>query len=490
MSLRITGRPAGAEKSMFHKLLLRQLRKQECDVDSVPEPWRRMLDVISRHYEDTDRARYLLERSIGVSADEMQDLNAKLAAERDQFAHLFRHSPVGMARVDLAGRISEVNPQFARILGRQAGDLAGQSVAGLALDGGRDKIAGRLNHLAQGVQSDVSCQESFARADGGTVFTKFSASAVCDEAGRPMHLIVVLEDISDWTHLQIELRHAQKLESVGRLAAGIAHEINTPIQYVGTNISFLEAAFSDLLALCDVYRNACAKGELATLGPIEVAEIRAAEEAADLSYVRDQVPRSLSSTQDGIKRVAKIVQSMKNFAHPDRGERAVADINAALQSTITVASNELKYVANVETHFAELPLLPCFLSDLNQVFLNLLVNAAHAVEDVVGKSGVMGRIGVSTSVQGDHIVIGISDSGAGIPEEIRDRIFDPFFTTKEVGRGTGQGLALARSVVVEKHGGSISFQSEVNQGTTFLIRLPLLHESSETVHETVRDDAV
>jgi PAS domain S-box-containing protein len=463
-------------KAMLHKLLMRQLSKLGCDAGAAPEGWKRLLEAVSRHYEDNDRARYLLERSIGVSALEMQELNARLATERDQFAHLFRHSPVGMARVTLDCVISQVNPEFSRILRRPEGELNGQPLSSLVPEASRARVSDVLQALAQGERSDVGSDEAFAAPDGAAIFTKLSASAVRDESGRPAHLIVVIEDISDWTRLQIELRHAQKLESVGRLAAGIAHEINTPIQYVGNNITFLESAFADLLALCDVYREACDKAAGAALGAADLERIEAAEEQADLSYVKEHVPRSLASTEDGIKRVAKIVQSMKSFAHPDQGEKAPADINAALQSTITVATNELKYVAEVQTHFEQLPLLPCFLSDLNQVFLNLLVNAAHAVEDVMAKTGSKGVIRVGTSVVEHHVVVSIADSGTGIPEQIHERVFDPFFTTKVVGKGTGQGLALARSVVVEKHGGTLTFETEMGKGTTFFIRLPLPQE--------------
>jgi PAS domain S-box-containing protein len=408
----------------------------------------------------------------------MQTLNARLTAERDQFAHLFRHSPVGMARVDPSGVILEVNAHFVGILGRAAESLQGQPLVSFVLEGRRTQAALLLAELQRGDRAEVHAEESFAGADGGTIFTKFWASVVRDEASKPTHLIVVLEDISDWTHLQIELRHAQKLESVGRLAAGIAHEINTPIQYVGANITFLESAFTDILALVETYRAYCAKAASAALDDADVEKIREAEEAADLSFVLERVPRSLSSTEDGIKRVAKIVQSMKSFAHPDRGERSPADITAALQSTITVATNELKYCADVECDFGDLPMLPCFLSDLNQVFLNLLVNAAHAIEDAVGATGRKGLIRVVTKQVADQVVIAISDTGTGIPEAIRDRIFDPFFTTKVVGKGTGQGLALARSVVVEKHGGTVGFETELGKGTTFLLRLPLLQEGA------------
>jgi signal transduction histidine kinase len=174
-----------------------------------------------------------------------------------------------------------------------------------------------------------------------------------------------------------------------------------------------------------------------------------------------------------VSRVAKIVKSMKAFAHPDRGEKDLADLNLALRNTLTVAANELKYVATVETEFGEIPMVSCFLSDLNQVFLNLLVNAAHAIGDVVGKSGQRGIIKVRTYREGDFVVVAIRDTGTGIPANLQGRIFDPFFTTKEVGKGTGQGLALARSVVVEEHGGNLTFTTEMGKGTTFFIHIPL-----------------
>jgi two-component system, NtrC family, sensor kinase len=167
------------------------------------------------------------------------------------------------------------------------------------------------------------------------------------------------------------------------------------------------------------------------------------------------------------------VQSMKAFAHPDRGQRSTADINTALRNTLTVATNELKYVAKVESELGDIPAIPCFLSDLNQVFLNLLVNAAHAIGDVVGRSGQRGTIKVRTYVEKDNLVIAIGDTGTGIPPAVQSRVFEPFFTTKDVGKGTGQGLALARSVVVEQHGGSITFETAMGKGTTFFVRLPV-----------------
>jgi signal transduction histidine kinase len=202
-------------------------------------------------------------------------------------------------------------------------------------------------------------------------------------------------------------------------------------------------------------------------------EIVAAEETADLTYLITSAPAAIERSMEGLRRIADIVRSMKEFAHPDQKEMTPIDLNQAFMSTLTIASNEYKYVADVETALGALPPVTCHAGEMNQVFLNILVNAAHAIADVVKGSERRGRITVASRREGDDVVVSISDTGGGIPEPIRDRIFDPFFTTKEVGKGTGQGLAIARSVVVDKHGGEIAVQTELGQGTTFLIRLPV-----------------
>jgi signal transduction histidine kinase len=176
---------------------------------------------------------------------------------------------------------------------------------------------------------------------------------------------------------------------------------------------------------------------------------------------------------DGLERVATIVRGMKAFAHPDQKNKAPSDLNHALETTITIARNEYKYLADIETEFGQLPPVTCHIGELNQVFLNILVNAAHAIGDVVRGSEAKGRIRIKTWREGGFALVSIGDSGGGVPESIRHRIFDPFFTTKEVGRGTGQGLAIARSVVVERHKGELRFDTEMGRGTTFTIRLPI-----------------
>jgi two-component system, NtrC family, sensor kinase len=202
-------------------------------------------------------------------------------------------------------------------------------------------------------------------------------------------------------------------------------------------------------------------------------EVRELEDEIDLDYLLGNVPPSLDRCFDGIARIATIVRAMKEFGHTDQREKSPADLNRALTSTLTIARNEYKYVADVETDLHQLPPVSCLIGELNQVFLNLIVNAAHAISERMGASGERGRISVRTRHEGQHVRIDVADTGAGIPEAIRERIFEPFFTTKPVGRGTGQGLAIARSIVVDKHGGSLSFQSEVGRGTTFSVRLPV-----------------
>jgi signal transduction histidine kinase len=260
---------------------------------------------------------------------------------------------------------------------------------------------------------------------------------------------------------------------VGRLASGIAHEINTPIQFVGDNTRFLQDSFGGLTVLLGKYLKLREAAETGAVCKDLLSEVRAAEEGSDCAYLLEEIPKALAQTLDGVDRVATIVRAMKEFAHPEAKEMAAADLNRALLSTLTVARNELKYVADVETELGDLPLVVCHVGDLNQVFLNILVNAAHAISERVKGTEERGQIRVRTASEGSSVLVAISDTGCGIPEAIRGRIFDPFFTTKEVGRGTGQGLAIARSVVVDRHKGILSFESEEGKGTTFHIRLPV-----------------
>ncbi len=280
-------------------------------------------------------------------------------------------------------------------------------------------------------------------------------------------------DVTEVRRLARELTAAQKLESVGRLAAGVAHEINTPVQFVSDNVQFVRGALTDLQAVIGAFRDLQHALQTAGDSAAALSRISEVERAADLDYLLENMPPALDSALEGLGRIATIVRSMKEFAHPDQAQKTDADLNQAIRSTLVVARNEYKYIARVDAEYADLPPVPCYLGEINQVILNLLVNASHAIGDVVQGTGALGLIRVRTRRDGDAVEISIGDTGAGIPDGVRDKIFDPFFTTKAVGVGTGQGLAIAQSVVVKKHGGTLRFESECGKGTTFFIRLPI-----------------
>ena len=280
-------------------------------------------------------------------------------------------------------------------------------------------------------------------------------------------------DITQQRKLESDLQQAQKLESVGRLASGVAHEINTPVQFITDNVHFPRTCTGDLSRLIEALR-ASNQALLAGAPSLEAAKAAAEiETAIDLAYLLDDMPKANQSCIDGLQRVATIVRSMKEFAHPDSTEKTAVDLNRAIESTLVIACNEYKYVALVETHLGPIPQVLCHAGEVNQAVLNIIVNAAHAIGDVVRDTGRRGKITVATRRDGDCVVISITDTGGGIPEHNRARIFDPFFTTKEVGKGTGQGLAIARSVLVDKHGGDLTVETELGVGSTFHLRLPI-----------------
>ncbi|OGI02615.1 MAG: hypothetical protein A2X42_10935 [Candidatus Margulisbacteria bacterium GWF2_38_17] len=283
-------------------------------------------------------------------------------------------------------------------------------------------------------------------------------------------LIVAYDDLQG---TQSQLVQAEKLASIGQLAAGIAHEINTPTQYVGDNLSFLKTSFDDMRSLIDKYKQLLEA--VASNGVTEaiLAEVKKAEQVASIEYLIGEVPKAIDESLDGTGRIASIVKAMKEFSHPGVKEKVATDINRAITNTVTVARNEWKYVADVVFDFCEnLPHIPCLPGEFNQVIINIVINAAHAIADVI-KPGEKGTITIKTTDTGEHVEIRIQDTGNGIPLENRTKVFDPFFTTKQVGKGTGQGLAIARSVIVDKHDGTITLESEVGKGTVFVIRLPI-----------------
>jgi signal transduction histidine kinase len=310
--------------------------------------------------------------------------------------------------------------------------------------------------------------------DGPVRYLEAQAVAVEDFSGGQASILLTSRDVSARKEaeaqkalMEIELRHAQKMEAIGQLAAGIAHEINTPCQYLNDNLGFLAEAFGSLQAVMG------ALGAFLDQAPagLDLSGPRKAMVEQDVAYFLDEAPRAIGQSRDGLARISTIVKAMKIFAHPGEEGRVPVNLNEALENTLVVAQGEWKYVAEVDRDFApDLPAIVGSAGELNEVFLHLIVNAAQAIAEK-GEAG-KGRITVATRALEEGVEIRIRDTGMGIPDAIRDRVFLPFFSTKPVGKGTGQGLSIVHSVIA-KHGGTVAFESEPGQGACFIIHLPL-----------------
>jgi two-component system NtrC family sensor kinase len=416
---------------------------------------------------------------VGISRDitEWKETMEDLKRSEASFRLLFSAIPFPACVCDAETlKILEVNTASSVTYGYSPDEFRGMCISDFLPASDREGLKRRLETLGSG--NLVSGTWKVLTKDGRTLEME-SAIHLLEFHGRSTFLCIA-QDISEKKRMELDLRHAQKLEAVGQLASGIAHEINTPIQYVGDNLRFLCDTFKDRQAVLVQYERLLGAVMAGEIPPGLIDEVNAAREDADLEYLALEVPKAFEQSLDGVERVATIVRAMKAFAHPGSNEKMRADLNKALSDALIVARNEVKYVADVVTDFGELPPVLCNVGDLNQVFLNLLVNAAHAIGDVVKKSDARGEIRVRTRYENNEALISISDTGCGIPAAIQSRVFDPFFTTKEVGKGTGQGLAIARNIIVEKHGGRITFEPNLPQGTTFLVSLPVDGTSNDS----------
>ena len=314
--------------------------------------------------------------------------------------------------------------------------------------------------------------------DGQPQQAELSRVPVRGADGSVSGLLILLVDTSERSRLEAQLADASKMEAIGQLASGVAHEINTPIQFVGDNIAFIGSTFQQLLpvlAQAEALAKAVATGEAAHES---AAALLTAIEEADLEFALEEVPGAIEQSVEGIDRVTKIIRGLKEFAHPGGDEPEPSDVNHAIQSTVAVAANEWKYVADVQFDLApDLPPVSCMPAKLAQALLVIIVNAAQAIGEANdGGSSGRGKIKLSTRVVGDACEIRIADDGPGMSKEVRDRIFEPFFTTKGVGVGSGQGLPIAQRIIITDHNGTLDVLSEVGDGTTFVIQIPIQAE--------------
>jgi len=414
------------------------------------------------------------EKTVLVSA---QDITERI--QNDEKVHrlslVVEQSPVSVIITDLTGAIVYANREFSIVSGYELEEVIGKNPR--ILKSGQTSSAD-YGELWRTIMSGNEWRGVFQnrKKNGDHYWESAVIRPLEDHDGTISHFLALKEDITSKLELESQLRQSQKLEAIGQLAAGIAHEINTPIQYIGDNTTFIKQSWKDiselLVAVEDLKKHTTAIPSLQSA----FDSFDRSFKSADVAYLSQEVPRAIDQTLDGVQRVASIVQAMKEFSHPGSQEKRSVDLNKAIETTATVSRNEWKYVANLEMRLdPNLPLVSCLPGEMNQVLLNLLVNASHAIADRAAFSGDgMGMITVTSRHCENEAEVMVSDTGVGIPENIRDRVFEPFFTTKELGKGTGQGLALAHSIVVKKHGGRIWFESEVGKGTTFFIRLPFL----------------
>ena len=399
------------------------------------------------------------EGDTGTASAERRNLADALAHERNVLRTMIDLIPAFIYAKDAQSRFTACNALVANRMGVSPAELIGKTDFDFFPREMAEKFFADEQALLKSGKPLIDHEEfAFDKTSGMNRVILTSKVPLHDADGKLTGVVGTGFDITERKAAEERMASSDRLESIGRLAAGVAHEINTPIQYLSDSVSFIREGVQELLEYIDALR-------------ASMPQPPAADE--NVEDLRKEMPPALTLVADGLSRIAEIVRSMKDFAHADQNEMAPVDLNRAIASTLVIARSEYKPVAEVETEFGQMPPVTCHAGQINQVVLNLVVNAAHAIADKVQRTGAVGKITVSTHVENEHVVIAIGDTGGGIPDEIRARIFDPFFTTKEVGRGTGQGLSIARNVIVKAHGGELDFTTELGKGTTFYIRLPI-----------------
>jgi len=411
----------------------------------------------------------------------LKNTREELQKEHELLQRILSAIPSILIGVNNTGEVNLWNPTAEAAFAISSKEIIGKKL----VDIGIEWDWAELNHaIVESRNLGLSSLEAFKfkAADGKDGILGVTLCNVNIE-GEHTGMLFLASDITERIQLSGQLQLSQKMEAVGELAAGIAHEINTPLQYVGDNVRFLRDAFNDMQGLCVEYRTLkkhCIEQKLA--GEI-IDKLNEVEEEADIEFLFEELPLAIEQSLDGINKAGGIVSAMKEFSHPGSKEKMMVDINSAIQNTMTVCRNEWKYVAEIETTFdEELPLILC-LPEINQVFLNMIVNAAHAIEDKLGKgASEKGLIGIRTSHSDKYVQVEISDTGKGIPEALLSKVFEPFFTTKDVGKGTGQGLAISHNIIIDKHEGLLQVESEEGVGTTFMIKIPVNQINKEDAH--------
>ncbi len=377
--------------------------------------------------------------------------------------------------VDANGKIFQINETAEKFFNIANSQTNGQ----LFVEVLKDYISpGMLNMIIEkGLGKDNSYDNfeiSIQFKNSGAKLLLGIINPLMDRDGQKLGFLLLAEDITHRKEVEMRRNLAQKLESLGKMMRNIAHEIKSPLQYIGNNSSFILDAFENLVKFVDVLKQSLTDIEKST--PTRVKEeIEKIIQENDIGYILEEGPKASDQIARGVSRVSGIIQSMLNYTHPDRNVLTQADIHELIENTLIFIRSKKKDIFEIETEFCrDMPRVPGYPGELIQVFMNLLNNAADAVQE----KGKPGLIKITTSYNESEVIIAIADNGCGIPAEIRDNIYNPFFTTKEVGKGTGQGLSLVHNIVTKMHKGRIYFESQVGEGTTFYVHLPISREDT------------
>ncbi len=438
-------------------------------------------DWVKNEYNILDEDITLLSIASEIFANAFNHLwdAEKLAKQKEHLSVTLRSISNGVISIDTNGKILMINKAAEKITGWTTEEIKEKTIFDIL------KIIDRkTNSLSYNEIKKMLNTEKIYTISDNIILTKdntkkiisCSSSPMIEKDNKVIGFVIVLRDITEKKKIEDRLTLSQKMESVGLLAAGVAHEINTPMQYIGDNTRFLKDAMNDLdIVVKQIwsYIEESTNNEIINADCID--KIKKMIDDADLEYLLAEIPLSIKQSLEGIDRVSKLVLTLKNFSHPGSKEKMLCDINQSINQTTTITRNEWKYASDMETILdPHIPMVYCVIDEINQVILNMIINAAHAIKEAVDKKFyAKGKITISTKSEGNYVKIIISDNGIGIPKSLINRIYDPFFTTKEVGKGTGQGLAITHDIIVNKHQGIIEVESEEGKGTTFTICLPL-----------------
>jgi PAS domain S-box-containing protein len=415
--------------------------------------------------------------------EQIDHLTEELVQVKCQYDLLLDWTEAAVIRVDQGGYIQQVSESALKILGFTGDELVGlyfhDTIHRAFADGSINQwIFSPINAVLNDGYSKNIYDDIFWKKDGSYLSVDYVVCPVKNLEGSVVGAVILFKKSAGKGKEEADRIHKMKLVSIGELAAGIAHEINTPIQFIANNTTFIQESYAAVIQLLLSYINFCESTD-GFSNYDEYQSLKDFEEEVDVEYLKDEVPVAIKQTLDGIDNVSKLVLGLKRYSRFDGESKVKTDCNQLIENTLVISKNEYKYIAEIETFLEDIPLVDACPGDISQVILNLIVNAAHAIADRedISKTG-KGVITISSKLIGESVEVSISDTGVGVSDSIKDRIFDPFFTTKEVGRGTGQGLAISRSIIIDKHNGEFLFTSTLGEGSTFIFRIPVVDKSN------------